>query len=146
MKSVAEYINESIFDRDLVEKDPPKIKIEDIKDRDDALLYIEQNFNTKPEKSWEPKGKAIRIVYNPRLSMRIDFINKQEFFYTIYGPNDEELFDCDSTREAYFVDWGTFLDIRKYAANLKTKRANFGRNKARVDRMHRLANKIYNLL
>jgi hypothetical protein len=146
MKSIVEYIGESVFDKDLVQKDVPKVKLEDVDNRDSALAYIEQNYKTAPEKSWEKKGKAIRIVYNSRLSMRIDFINKYEFLYTIYGPNDEELFDCNSTREAYSVNWGEFLDIRKYAANLKAKRASFGKNKSGVDRMHKLADKIYELI
>ena len=146
MKSIEEYINESVFDDDLVEKDLPKIELEDVEDRDSALQYIMQNYETAPEKSWEKKGKAIRIIYNPKLSMRIDFINKFEYLYTIYGPNDEEIYDCNSTREAYRTQWDEFLDMRKYAANLKAKRANFGRNKGFVERCHRLADKIYSLL
>lgn len=139
-------LQESLFDKDLTTKEPPKVELEDIEDRDTALAYIEQNFKTMPEKSWEKSGKAIRIVYNPRLSMRIDFINKYEFLYTIYGPNDEVIFDCNSTREAYSMPWGEFLDIRKYAANLKAKRANFGRNKGGIERLHRMADKIYQYL
>ena len=146
MKTIAEYINESVFDKDLATREIEKINPEDIENRDDAILYILQNYKTKPEESWEKNGKAIRIIYNPRLSMRIDIINKYEFLYTIYGPNDEELFDCNSTREAYSMHWEEFLDIKKYAANLKAKRANFGRNKAGIDRMHRLADKIYQYL
>lgn len=139
-------LQESLFDKDLATKEPPKVELKDIEDRDTALAYIEQNFKIKPEKSWEPKGRAIRIVYNPRLSLRIDFVNKYEFLYTIYGPNDEVIFDCNSTREAYSMHWDEFLDIKKYADNLKHTRANFGRNKSGIERLHRMADKIYELL
>lgn len=146
MKTITEYIRESVFDKDLVTKDPKPIKIDEINDRDTAILYILQNYKTEKDKSFEPKGKALKIIYNDNLSMRIDFINRQEYLYTIYGPNEEEIYDCNSTREAYNTNWATFLDMKKYADNLKRTRANFGRNKGWVERCHRIADKIYQYL
>lgn len=145
MKDINNYIVEKLkIDKNTVSKEP--VNIEDIKDRDSALAYIESNFDTKTLKSWDPKGKAIKIIYNDKLSMRIDFINRDEYLYTIYGPDEEEIYDCVSTREAYRTNWDEFLNIRKHAASLKAKKANFGRNKAFVDRCHRVADKIYSLL
>jgi capsid portal protein len=122
------------------------IDVEDIDDRDSALAYIEAHFKTEPIESWEDNGRAVKIIYNKELSMRIDFINKNEYLFTIYGPNDEEIYDCNSTREADYTKWAEFLDIKKYAFGLKSLRANFGRNKSHIDRMHRLGDKILSLL
>ena len=147
MKDIREYINESVFDKDLIKRAPEKVKLDDIEDRDTALAYIIQNYKTEPaESGWGKGGQAIKIIYNPRLSMRIDFLNRREFVYTIYGPNDEEIYDLRSTREADRADWDKLLDIRKFAANFKSIRANFGRNKAHVDWLHKVADKIYDLI
>lgn len=146
MKKINNYIIEKFKISSNIDAKKSDIKIEDIEDRDTALEYIESNFKTEPIESWEEKGKAIKIIYNDKLSMRIDFINKYEYLFTIYGPNDEELYELNSTREADHTRWEDFLDIRRYASTLKSLRANFGRNKPYIDRMHRLAEKIFSLL
>lgn len=146
MQNINNYIFEKFKIKTDIDSKKSDIKIEDIEDRDSALEYIESNFKTESIESWEENGKAIKIIYNDKLSMRIDFINKYEYLFTIYGPNDEEIYDCNSTREANHTRWEDFLDIRRYASTLKSLRANFGRNKPYIDRMHRVADKIYLLL
>lgn len=146
MKKIDNYLFEKFkIDSDIDTK-KSDIKIDEIKDRDTALEYIESNFKTEPIESWEEKGKAIKIIYNDNLSMRIDFINRIEYLFTIYGPNDKEIHASYSTDEADNTNWETFLDIRKYALRLKSLRAKFGRNKPYIDRMHRIAEKIFSLL
>ena len=146
MKKIDNYLFEKFKIDSDIDTTKSDIKIDEIKDRDTALEYIKSNFKTEPIESWEKNGKAIKIIYNDNLSMRIDFINKIEYLFTIYGPNDEEIHDSYSTDEADNTNWETFLDIRKYALRLKSLRANFGRNKTYIDRMHRIAEKIFSLL
>ena len=146
MKELNNFIQEKLILNKNISTQKSNIKIEEIEDRDSAFSYIKSNFNTESIKSWEPNGKAIKIIYNDKLSMRIDFINKIEYLFTIYGPNNEEIYESFSTKEADNTKWENFLDIRKYALSLKSLRANFGRNKGYINRMHKIANKIFELL
>ena len=125
MKQINNYIKMISFNDYIIEKlhigkdSKIKIDIEDIKDRDTAIAYIKSlDYKVEDIESWDDKGKAVRIYFNDKLSARIDFINRIEFLYTIYGPGD------------YF----------------KKQKAPFGRNKSRVEYFHRLADKIYSLL
>lgn len=140
--------NDYIIEKLHISKDSKiNINIEDIKDRDTALAYIKSlDYKVEDIESWEDKGKAVRIYFNDKLSMRIDFINRIEFLYTIYGPGDTVIRDVNSTEEADRAAWDRLLDMKKYADHFKKQKASFGRNKSRVEYFHRLADKIYSLL
>jgi ArsR family metal-binding transcriptional regulator len=144
MKALNNFILEKLH----IDKDSKiKINIEDIKDRDTAIAYIKSlDYKVEDIESWDDKGKAVRIYFNDKLSVRIDFINKIEFLYTIYGPGDTVIRDVNSTEEADCAAWDRLLDMKKYAEHFRKMKAPFGRNKDRVEYFHRLADKIYSLL
>ena len=148
MRDINNYIVEKLHlngdNKDLKSCD---LTIKDIQDKDTALDYIKANFKTEEvESDYTDKYKAVKIIYNDKLSMVISFINKYEFLFTIYGPDETVIYDMNSTREADSCDWDKLINIRNFAAHLKGLRANFGRNKARIDYCHRVADKIYALL
>jgi len=144
MKDLNNFITEKLH----LDKDTKmKINIEDIKDRDTAIKYIKSlDYKVEDVESCDDKGKAVRIYFNDKLSMTIDFINRIEYLYTLYGPGDNVLRDVNSTAEADDTDWSRMLDIRKYAEHFRKMKAPFGRNKDRVEYFHKLADKIYSLM
>ena len=121
MKSITEYIRESVFDKDLVEKDPIKLDPTDLKNKDEIVLYAQVlcarngwEFE-EVESGWgESRSYAFGIKYNSHLSLVVDFLNGSEFVYR-WLEDGNVFYEINSTMERQYVDdWDEILDPKQF--------------------------------
>jgi len=121
MKSITEYIRESVFDKDLIEKEHIKLDPTDLEKRDDIILYAQVlcarngwKFE-EVESGWGEKNSyAFEIKYNQHLSLVIDFIGRVEFIYKWLEDGDI-FYEINSTYEIRDIDnWDDILDPKQY--------------------------------
>ena len=160
MKSIVEYIQESVFDsktqmlpegvfdKDLVEKDHIKLDPENLKTRDEVVLYAQMKWpGFKEIKSgWgESRSYAFEITYNKHLSLIVDFLNGNEYIYR-WEEDGDVFYGIDSTSELYYTDnWDELLDPKQYIRAKSRVLSNPNKRK-RLPRLTACVNKLKELV
>jgi len=152
MKSITEYIRESLFDKDLIEKEHIKLDPTDLKKRDEVILYAQilcarNGWKFEEVKSgWgEKNAYAFEIKYNQHLSLVIDFINRMEFIYKWLEDGDI-FYEIDSTYEIYNIDnWDEMLDPKQYI-RAKSRVLSTPKKREKLPRLLRCVNKLKELV
>lgn len=152
MKSITEYIRESVFDNDLIEKEHIKLDPTNLEKRDDIILYAQvlcarNGWKFEEEKSgWGEKNSyAFEIKYNDHLTLLIDFINGVEFIYQ-WIEDDKVFYEIISTMEIRYVDnWDDMLDPKQYIRYQSRNLLSTPKKREKHPKMLRCVNKLKEL-
>lgn len=148
MKHLVQYIQESVFDKDLVEKDHIKLDPNNLEKRDDIVLYAKMKWKgfKEVESGWgENNSYAFEIKYNQHLSLVIDFINRVEFIYKWLEDGDI-FYEINSTYEIRNIDnWDEMLDPKQYI-RAKSRILSTPKKREKLPRLLRCVNKLKELV
>ena len=148
MKHLVQYIQESVFDNDLIEKDHIKLDPKNLEKRDDVVLYAKMKWKGFKEvkSGWGEKNSyAFEIDYNDHLTLLIDFINSVEFIYQ-WIEDDKVFYEITSTMEIRYVDnWDEMLDPKQYI-RAKSRMLSTPKKREKLPRLLRCVNKLKELV
>ena len=124
MKHLKDIVQESLFDKDIIEKDPVKLNPANLHDCKEVALYANMKWPgfAEVESSWgvDPRYKhkagpyAFRIKYNKHLSLVVDFVNDHNFIYT-WEEDGKEFYSLDSIMDIQYVgNWDWILDPKEF--------------------------------
>jgi len=152
MKHLVTCIQESLFDKDIIEKDPIKLNPTDLKKRDEVILYAQilcarNGWKFEEVKSgWgEKNAYAFEIKYNNHLTLLIDFINGVEFIYQ-WIEDDKIIYEISSTLEIRYVgNWDEMFDPKQYI-RVKSRVLSTPKKREKLPRLVRCVNKLKELV
>lgn len=117
-------LKESILGSTKTGKAAFAIDPESIKKSDDAIKYIKYLYGNKVEdfKSFEnlPVSKAVKINYNNKLSLIIDFYYDYAYIYTFVDKNNNTLY-TGSSCEVERTNWEEFLNINEWCNTILSR-------------------------